>query len=99
MDKNGRAVKLAKDTLDEIGNFGFDNEAYAETICRGHRTLQQNWMRMSLKTIAKMAEAGDKGLYDDRNESAVKMAQKEEPWKAYYNVLKNIEIYSTLVKT
>lgn len=28
MDKNGRAVKLAKDTLDEIGNFGFDNEAY-----------------------------------------------------------------------
>lgn len=34
MDKNGRAVKLAKDTLDEIGNFGFDNEAYAETICR-----------------------------------------------------------------
>lgn len=24
---------------------------------------------------------------------------KEEPWKAYYNVLKNIEIYSTLVKT
>ena len=55
MDKNGRAVKLAKDTLDEIGNFGFDNEAYAETICRGHRTLQQNWMRMSLKTIAKMA--------------------------------------------
>ena len=27
MDKNGRAVKLAKDTLDEIGNFGFDNEA------------------------------------------------------------------------
>ena len=56
MDKNGRAVKLAKDTLDEIGNFGFDNEAYAETICRGHRTLQQNWMRMSLKTIAKMAE-------------------------------------------
>lgn len=35
-----------------------------------------NWMRMSLKTIAKMAEAGDKGLYDDRNESAVKMAQK-----------------------
>ena len=26
--------------------------------------------------IAKMAEAGDKGLYDDRNESAVKMAQK-----------------------
>lgn len=76
MDKNGRAIKLAKDTLDEIGNFGFDNEAYAETICRGHRTLQQNWMRMSLKTIAKMAEAGDKGLYDDRNESAVKMAQK-----------------------
>ena len=33
-------------------------------------------MSMSLKTIAKMAEAGDKGLYDDRNESAVKMAQK-----------------------
>lgn len=55
MDKNSSAVKLASETLNEIGNFGFDNEAYAETICRGHRTLQQNWMRMSLKTIHSMA--------------------------------------------
>ena len=31
---------------------------------------------IAARAIAKMAEVGDKGLYDDRNESAVKMAQK-----------------------
>ena len=71
-NKKQEAEKLAQDVLDFVNAFGFDQDTFAETICRGHETLQQSTMRLFMTTIRKMATVTP----DGRNEDAVKLAKK-----------------------
>lgn len=72
MDSKKRAETVANDILDFVNVFGFDADTFAETICRGHKTLQQSTMRLFIITIRKMAEVRP----DARNESTVELAKK-----------------------
>lgn len=63
---------LANDILDFVNAFGFDADTFAETICHGHKTLQQSAMRLFVTTIRKMAEVTP----DSRNEATVELAKK-----------------------
>ncbi len=65
------AKQLANDILDFVNSFGFDSETFAETICRGHKTLQQSTMRLFIATIREMAKVQP----DDRNAATVELAQ------------------------
>lgn len=66
------AERLANDILQFVNSYGVDEKTFAETICRGHRTLQQSTMRLFIATIRRMAENGT----DDRNQRAVELAKK-----------------------
>lgn len=70
--KESKAEKLANDILDFVNVFGFDSDTFAETISRGHRTLQQSTMRLFITTIKKMAEV----YPDERNAATVELAKK-----------------------
>lgn len=72
MDSTKKAEKLANDILDFVNVFGFDADKFAETICQGHKTLQQSTMRLFIATIRKMAEVRT----DDRNRATVELAKK-----------------------
>ena len=67
-----QAKKIAEDLLEFVNAYGIDEKTFAETICRGHRTLQQSVMRLFMTTIERMAVNG----YDDRNAAAVMLAKK-----------------------
>ena len=70
--KRDMAEKLANDVLDFVNAFGYDEETFAETICRGHKTLQQSTMHLFMTTIRRMAEVTP----DGRNEAAVRLAKE-----------------------
>lgn len=72
VNRKEKAEKLANDILDFVNAFGFDSKTFAETICRGHKTLQQSTMRLFIATIKKMAEV----YPDDRNAATVELAKK-----------------------
>lgn len=63
--------EAASAIMDAVNNFSFDYDAFASKVCRDHRTLQQNFMRLMIATIRKMAESG----YDDRNRGAHDLAE------------------------
>ncbi len=67
-----KAETLANDILDFVNAFGFDADTFAETICHGHKTLQQSTMRLFIATIRKMAEVRP----DERNKATVELAKK-----------------------
>lgn len=71
-NKKQEAEKLAQDVLNFVNTFGVDEETFAETICRGHKTLQQSTMRLFMTTIRKMATVTP----DGRNEASVELAKK-----------------------
>ena len=66
-----RAIKLANDLLDFVNDFTSDHDAFVETICRSHRTLQQSTMRLLVEVAKRMA----KNDWDERNEQAVILAE------------------------
>lgn len=68
---DNRAERLANDILDFVNAFGYDDKTFAETICRGHKTLQQSTMRLFIATISKMAEVEP----DDRNSATIELAK------------------------
>lgn len=72
MNNKKKAEAVANDILDFVNTFGFDADTFAETICRGHKTLQQSTMRLFITTIRKMAEVRP----DARNEATVELAKK-----------------------
>ena len=72
MSNTKQAEKLANDILDFVNAFGFDADRFAETICQGHKTLQQSTMRLFVTTIRKMAEVRP----DDRNRATVELSKK-----------------------
>ncbi|WP_394969914.1 hypothetical protein [Candidatus Allofournierella merdipullorum] len=72
MDKKEQATKVARDVLDLVNSYGCDEEAFAKTICQGHKTLQQSTMRLFMTTIRHMAQT----CPDARNEATVKLAQE-----------------------
>lgn len=72
MVRTKRAEELANDVLDFVNVFGFDTDRFAETICRGHKTLQQSVMRLFIAVICKMAEIKP----DERNRATVELAKK-----------------------
>lgn len=66
------AERIAEDLLDFVNCFGCDEETFAKTIARGHKTLQQSVMRLFMRTIREMAEV----IPDGRNEQTVKLAKR-----------------------
>lgn len=70
--KDGKAEKLANNVLDFVNAYGHDDKAFAETICRSHRTLQQSVMRLFITTIRQMAVMP----CDERNEAAKALARE-----------------------
>lgn len=66
------AERLATDFLNFINTLGSDSKTFAETVCRGHKTLQQSVMRLFITTIEKMAEVTP----DDRNAATVELAKE-----------------------
>ena len=66
-----RAAKLANDILDFVNDFSSDHDTFVETICRGHRTLQQSTMRLFVRLAERMA----KNDWDERNKQAVILAE------------------------
>lgn len=69
---DNKAKDLANDILSFVNSFGFDSKTFAETICSGHRTLQQSTMRLFIATIREMAKVHP----DLRNEQTVELAKK-----------------------
>ena len=65
------AEKLANDILDFVNVYRCDEKTFAQTICRGHKTLQQSTMRLFVATIREMAKVAP----DDRNAATVELAQ------------------------
>lgn len=72
MSNTKKAEELANDILDFVNVFGCDEERFADTICRAHKTLQQSTMRLFITTIRKMAEVQP----DARNHNTVKLAKR-----------------------
>ncbi len=72
MERKKEAEKLANNILDFVNSYVHDDKTFAETICRGHKTLQQSTMRLFVTTIRKMAEV----YPDGRNEAAVGLAKE-----------------------
>lgn len=72
MNKRDQAIKTAEDVLCLVNSFGCDEKAFAQTICNGHKTLQQSVMRLFIATIREMAKVPT----DGRNEAAVKLAKE-----------------------
>lgn len=70
--KKKNAENLAQEVLNFVNAYGYDQDAFAEAICRGHKTLQQSTMRLFMATIRKMATVTP----DGRNENAVALAKK-----------------------
>ena len=66
------AERTAEDLLNFVNCFSHDDATFAKTIARGHRTLQQNVMRLFIRTIQEMAEV----VPDGRNEQTVKLAKR-----------------------
>ena len=59
-----------------VNDFGFEDEELAKDRANDHPTLQQNFMRMVVMFIEKMA---DKKYCDDRNRASVELAKKLKP--------------------
>lgn len=72
MDRKKKAEAVAADILLFVNAYGFDAEAFADAICRGHKTLQQSTMRLFIATIRKMAMVTP----DDRNQATVELAKE-----------------------
>lgn len=62
----------AKDLLNFVNSFTYDQEAFALEIARGHKTLQQSVMRLFVRTIREMATV----IPDDRNRATVELAKE-----------------------
>lgn len=62
----------AREMEDYVNSFGTNEEKFAETCSRFHRTLQQSLMRLIVKIISKFATLDT----DGRNERAVALAKK-----------------------
>ena len=71
--ENERAQKAANDLLEFVNSYTHDDKIFANTICTGHRTLQQSVMRLMMATIKRMPEQTG---FDERNEASVKLAKK-----------------------
>ena len=56
-----------------VNDTGFEDDKLAEHMANNHPTLQQNFMRMCIKFIRKMAE---KKYCDGRNEASVNLAKR-----------------------
>jgi hypothetical protein len=69
-----RAYDVARRLAGGINDIGFDYEAFADSVTREHRTLQQQMFRAFLTCIAKWAEFLDSNT-DLRNEATVKYSR------------------------
>lgn len=69
--------KFYREQVDKmINDTCFEDEELAKAMANNHPTLQQNFMRMVVMFIEKMA---DKSYCDDRNRNSVELAKKLKP--------------------
>ena len=72
-------MKVFADQLSHVCNrFMSTNDLkdFAELICKGHRTLQQNKMRIFLKCIEKWAKDYELNMFDLRNAKTCELSFK-----------------------
>lgn len=72
LPKSVTGQELGEEVLYFVNQFGFDADAFAKTIAKGHKTLQQSTMRLFIRTIEEMAKVRP----DQRNEQTVELAKK-----------------------
>lgn len=66
------AEVAANDILTFVNSYCHNDDAFAETVAKGHKTLQQSVMRLFIATIRKMADVTS----DDRNAETVELTKK-----------------------
>lgn len=67
-----RGEALGNEVLDFVNSFGVDENSFAQTIARGHKTLQQNTMRLFVATCRALSQNST----DDRNAACVALAKR-----------------------
>ena len=72
--KAAQSAEAAKDLINVLNAFSFDNESFASEVLASHRTLQQSAFRVFIACIEKWAEAYESGCYDLRNEQTAKLS-------------------------
>lgn len=72
LPKSLTGQELGEEVLYFVNQFGFDADAFAKTISKGHKTLQQSTMRLFMRAIEEMAKVHP----DQRNEQTVELAGK-----------------------
>lgn len=71
------AVRSLMDALNRSSTGARASAAVAEELEHTHRTLQQEYMRtVVVPTLQKLAEMGERGAYDARNEASCRLAQR-----------------------
>ena len=71
MKRDEYAKLVANDMLQFVNNLGADETTFAKTIAIGHKTLQQSFMRLMIRTFEEMAKV----VPDDRNAATVELAK------------------------
>lgn len=83
--------KMVDDLGDFVNDFSCDQNGFAESVMRQHRTLQQNLMRLMLRTMEEWATQEHSDL---RNEYTVETSRKIicflEREGLYYRGTKNV---------
>ena len=72
MKRDEYARLVANDMLNFVNQFDTDEKTFAETIAKGHKTLQQSFMRLMVRTFGEMAKV----VPDERNAATVELAKK-----------------------
>ena len=71
-ERSVEAEELANKLLEFVNAYGHDADAFAKTIAKGHKTLQQSIMRLMIRTIGEMAKVTP----DERNIATVELAKQ-----------------------
>jgi hypothetical protein len=69
-------TKHAEEISNIINSMALDSKNTGEDLASMHRTLQQNFMRITISFLQKMSESYEDGHYDLRNQSSCELANK-----------------------
>ena len=76
LDSIDMSKKIATDLTDAANRMDFDPKAFADTVRREHRSIQQSVFTAVVALLDGWAQDGDSGNFDLRNEDTVKACQR-----------------------